>query len=162
MIDAKSEQLPGQTGEKPSRNAPLSYDSMRFLLRAAVHNWITGHETGRSDGQLKAIIDDPSETDEAKAEAADIRYLRMLRQEINKPNEEAYPQDKRFPLAELDDEILAFLIQNAQNSPTSVYLKQEAKRRELQLTLDDATNIVPRDLVKKIASQKPERRSMIK
>lgn len=159
MVDAKTETSPTSPAEKPVRNAPLSYDSMRFLLWSAVHNWIAEHEAGRNDSQLMEIIDDPNESDESKGEAADIRYLRMLRQEINKPNEEAYPQDKRFPLTEIDGEILAFLIRNARNSPTTVFLKQEAKRRELQLPLD---NIVPRDLVQKIAFQLPQRKSKIK
>lgn len=164
MIDAKSEVSLSQSAESGKGHAALNYNSIRILASLAVENWLQKHDQGRNDGKLLAIIDNPDETPERQGEATDIRYLRlMVRNVISQQQEEAFPSDKLFPITELDDETLTWLLVNSPERPSKELLQQEAQKREFKISLDDAISAgVPRDLIKKLAYKVPERRLKVK
>lgn len=167
MVDAKAELKVPQSTEQSKGTPPFSYDSMRFLIRVASKNWFEKHEQGRSLREITEIIDKPNETPEKKAEAADIRHIKLsVLPKLLVQNEEEYPQDKLFPLQELTDAELTWIIMNVPDeihTPSIMQVKKEAQRRELKPKLDDAlNNELPRDLFDKLTYQKTPRRSMVR
>lgn len=167
MVDAKTEVETSHPPEPSERTTLFHYDSMRFLVRAVAKNWLEKHEKGRSLREITEIIDDPNEKPERQAEAADIRYIKLtVLPRLLVQNEEEYPRDKTYPLHDLTDSQLSWLIINAPEevlAPSIIHIKKEAEKRKIQPNLDDALSTeVPRELMDNLTYQKPERRSMMK